>query len=418
MSISQRIKEISKNEKARTLASNFLYLCILKGLSLLFPLITLPYLARVIGPSKFGAIAFASSIMVIVETITDWGFNYTATRDVAQNREDIKVVSSIYSQVICSRLILTVISFVALFICTHYIPSLKEYKELLWLTFLYIPGNILLPQWFFQAFEKMRFITIFSLIATSIFTALIFIVIRKESDYIYQPLLNACSYIAIGIVAQYVIFKQFGVRLIIPKWTEIFQRTKKSTDMFISLLLPNLYTNFSVILLTSTCGNLATGIYNGGQRFQNLIDQITQILSRTFFPFLARNNNKHHIYVKISACIAVLASLAMFFGSGLFVDIFLTKEFEDAKYVMRIFSITPIFLFLMNTYGTNYLVIVGEEHILRNIIAGVSVLGFFLTWYFTPLYSYYGVAITITVVWGIRGLLTWHYASRVKKNKS
>lgn len=117
----------------------------------------------------------------------------------------------------------------------------------------------------------------------------------------------------------------------------------------------------------------------------------------------------------ISGVIALAASIFMFFAAPWFVNIFLTEEFSDAIIVMRIFSITPIFLFLMNTYGTNYLVIVGKENILRNIVIIVSIIGFVLTWLLTPEYSYIGVASTITVVWGIRGLWTFIEAKKNSK---
>lgn len=412
------ISRIKGSKDAKTLIANFIYLSILKAISFLFPLITLPYLARVIGADSFGAIAFATSIMVIVETITDWGFNFTATRDVAQNRENLGIVSQIYSQVFYARILLTVICFIILIILIESIPSLKEYRLLLLLTFLYIPGNILFPQWLFQAFERMRYITILSLLSNCVFTALVFIVIRKQSDYVYQPLLIACGSIFSGIFAQYIIFHSFKIKLLKPDFRDIFRRLKKSTDMFISLFLPNLYTNFTTIILKSYCGDFATGVYNGGQRFQGIMDQLTGILSRTFFPFLARHKEKHHVYVIISGSIALAASVFMFFGAQWFVNTFLSAEFEDAVVVMKIFAITPVFLFLMNTYGTNYLVIIGKENILRNIILIVSVLGFALTWWLTPAYSYIGAAITVTIVWGIRGLLTYIYAKKFQTSKT
>lgn len=410
------IQKIKRSKDAKTLAANFIYLSLLKGISFIFPLITLPYLARVIGPDSFGAIAFATSIMVIIETITDWGFNFTATRDVAQNREDIKIVSQIFSQVLYARILLMIICFVLMMIVIESVPSLHEYRLLLILTFLYIPGHILFPQWLFQAFERMRYITILTLIANAVFTGLVFIVIREQSDYVYQPLLTACGFIASGIIAQYIIYHSFKVRLQRPCLHHIYIRLKTSTDMFISLLLPNLYTNFSTIVLKSYCGDFATGVYNGGQRFQNIVDNLTGILSRTFFPFLARHKEKHHIYVIISGCIALFSSVFMFIGANWFVNLFLTPEFKDAVTVMRIFAITPIFLYLMNTYGTNYLVIIGKENILRNIILFVSIFGFGLTWWLTPAYSYIGATITVTTVWGIRGLLTWFFAKKYQRD--
>jgi len=410
-----KFKRGIKSEEGKTLIFNFFFLSVLKLVSFVLPLVTLPYLARVIGADMFGAIAFATAIMTIMETITNWGFDYTATRDVAQCRNNIEIVSEIYSQVFFARIALTILCFLGLIILVQLVNSLKQYEVLLYFTFLYIPGNILFPSWFFQSMEKMKYITILDVISKLIFTALIFIVIRKKSDYIYQPLLNSFGYFVSGVIAQYIVFKQFHIKFLIPSIKSCIKRLRTSTDMFISLILPNLYTNFSTLLLKNSCGELATGIFSGGQKFQAIIEQITQVLSRTFFPFLARHKEKHNIYVTISGTIAVIASLVMFLLADWFVDVFLTPEFKNAANVMKIFSITPIFLFLMNTYGTNYLVIIGKENILRNIIIVVSCIGLGLTLWITPIYSYIGAAITITTTWGIRGIITYIYAIKEKK---
>lgn len=412
----EKLKGALKSKDGKVLASNFISLSLLKVASFVFPLITLPYLTKVIGADRFGAIAFAAAIMVFIETITDWGFNYTATRDVAQNRDNKSIVSQIFSEVTCAKLLLMAICFLLLLVCIELIPALSNYKLLLILTFLYIPGHILFPEWLFQAYEKMKYITILNIISKLIFTLLIFVVIEEKDDYIYQPLLIACGYFVSGIFAFKIIFKTFKLKLILPTFECVRNRIKLSTDMFLSLLLPNLYTNFSTILLKSYYGDTATGIYSGGQKFQSIIDQLTQTLSRTFFPFLSRNKNKHYLYVRISLVISLCACLLMYFGADLFVRLFLTSEFKEAVLVIKIFSISPFFLFLMNTYGTNYLVIIGHEKILRNIILICSILGCVLTWIMTPLYSYIGVSVTVVIVWGVRGILTYIFARKKKNN--
>ena len=84
------------------------------------------------------------------------------------------------------------------------------------------------------------------------------------------------------------------------------------------------------------------------------------------------------------------------------------------KDVLKIMSISPFFLFLMNTYGQNYLVLVGKESVLRNIILFCSILGFITTILLINKYQYIGVAISITFTWGIRGILTWFFAHKHK----
>ncbi len=408
----RRLKSFFRNADSRVLMGNFIYLSLLRLISFVFPLITLPYLSRVIGVEKFGAIAFAAAVIVIVETVVNWGFDYTATRDVARFREDIREVSRIFGEVLFAKLFLMFICFGGLLLLASWIPALQEYRLLLLLTFAYIPGHILFPEWMFQAFERMRYITLLSILAKLIFTVLVFVVIREQSDYLYQPLLVACGCGVSGVVAMWVLVRRFGVRVAIPRWSQMIQRLRQSTNMFVSLIVPNLYNNFSVILLKSYVGEGATGIYSGGEKFHSIVDQLTQVLSRTFFPFLARHREKHHVYVAITGAISVVMSLLLFFGADLFVRIFLTPEFAQSAQVMRILSLSPIFLFLGNAYGTNYLVLVGKENLMRNIYIVCSVIGFGLAWILVPRYSYVGVALVLLLIRGAIGISIYLTARR------
>lgn len=108
--ISEIKKQINKSKDGKTVFANFGYLSLLQVAGYVFPLISMPYLARVIGADGFGKIAFASAIVVWIQTISDWGFNLTATRDVAQNRDNKELVSRIFSNVLWARSVLTLLS--------------------------------------------------------------------------------------------------------------------------------------------------------------------------------------------------------------------------------------------------------------------------------------------------------------------
>lgn len=416
MGIISKISSIRKNSDAKALISNFVWLSVLKVIGYIFPLVTMPYLARVIGVAGFGEIAFAVSVMVFFETFTDFGFNYTATRDIARCRDDRQTVSVIFSNVFWSKMLLMLIAFVVLCILVFAIPSFYEKRLLLFLTFLYIPGHIIFPDWFFQAMEQMKYITILNVVSKALFTALVFVAINQPSDYVWQPLLNAIGFWVSGAIAMGFIYKQFGVRILKPSMPSIWAAIKGSANMFVSLIFPNLYTNFSTILLRTTCGEIATGLYDAGARFINLVNQLFDVLSRAFYPFLSRRIDKHEVYVYISGAGSAMASLALFLGAELLVKIFYTPEFSDAAMVIRIMAISPIAFFLMNAYGANYLVVQGKEKIYRNITILFSVLGFIISVCCIPKYSYIGMAITVTTAKVVGGIITYIYARLLKRN--
>ena len=136
-----KISSIRKNKEAKTIASNFMWLSALQVAGYVFPLITMPYLARVIGVDGYGKIAFAAAIMLWIQIFSEWGFNQSATRDVAQNRDNPKIVSEIFSNVLWARLLLMIVSFVVVLILIATIPQFRAEWDIILVTFLYIPGN-------------------------------------------------------------------------------------------------------------------------------------------------------------------------------------------------------------------------------------------------------------------------------------
>ena len=411
-----KLKLLLSNKDVKTLLENFFSLSVLRIIGYIFPLMTIPYLARVIGVDKFGELAFASSVIIFFITFIDYGFNYTATRDVARNKTNLKLVSKIYSTIMVARIILLIISFFVLLLLINLITILKENETILLLTFTYVIGYTLFPEWVFQAIEKMKFITIMNVISKSIFTILVFTIILNKDDYIYQPILIGVGYLVSGILSMIILSKKFKVKFIIPFYSDVKKAIINSSDMFFTLFIPNLYTNFSVIYLTKIHGDTSTGIFSSGFKFVEIFDQLIQVLSRTFYPFLSRKMNKHDYYMKIGLVFSLFASVSLFLLSSILVNLFYTNEFTDAVLIIKIMSICPFFLFLINTYGPNYLVIVGKEKTLRNIVFFCSLFGFILTCFLTYLYEYIGIAITLTIIWGIRGFITFYYANKHKRN--
>ena len=404
MKIRAKISQLRSNKDARALMSNFVWLSVLKVIGYIFPLITLPYLSRVIGVEGFGEIAFALSIVVLVETFTDFGFNYTATRDVARNRDNLSIVTRIFSNVFWAKIFLMIIGFIVLCVLIYFIPQFYENRLIIFLTFLYIPGHIFFPEWFFQALEKMKYITILNVISKAIFTILIFIVIKEQDDYVWQPLLTAVGYTVSGCIAMYYVFVKFGIRILRPCFKEMISTIKSSFNMFITLVFPNLYTQLPISYLRVTNGEQAVGFYSSGERFYAIIIQLFTVLSRVFYPFLSRRLDKHRVYEIISGIGSILSAVVLYCGASLFVQLFYTPEFNEAIKVIKILSISPIAHFLINTYGVNYLVLIGKERLYKNTTVIFSILGLIIAILLIQKYSFIGFTIALVLTRFMNGI--------------
>lgn len=402
--LTQRITSIAKNKEAKTVAGNFMWLSLLQVAGYVFPLITMPYLARVIGVEGFGKIAFASAIMVWIQTIADWGFNLTATRDVAQNRENPQKVSEIFSNVLWARCLLMVVSFIVLLILIIAIPQFKENSDVILVSFLMVPGHILFPDWFFQAVERMKYTTILNVIMKLIFTLAVFIFIKEKDDYILQPLFTSLGFVVSGAIALYIIINRWKVKLYKPNWKNIKYTIKSTTDVFINHLAPNLYNSLSVVLLGFFGGGVANGIYDGGNKFFAIICNLLNTITRAFYPFLSRRKDFHSQFVKIVVLIATFFSIITFILAPWLVETMLSSEFSESIVVVRILSISLIFYVLSTAYGTCYLIINNREKVLRQSTIICSVIGFLIAIPLIYHYTYIGVALTVTISRALLGI--------------
>lgn len=408
--------ESNLSEKDRkSLISNFSWLFCLKVAGYLFPLLTVPYLARVIGVSGYGKIAFASAVTMWVMTITNWGFSYTATRDVARCREDVAKVSDIYSDVLWSRLFVMVVCLSLLSFFPIFLPSIREEMLLLFFSLLSVPGHVLFPDWFFQAMEKMKYITIFNFFIRLFFTAMVFLFVKEGSDYVLHPFFLSLGFISSGILAQIIIVRKWHVKLRPFSFPRVVETLKKGADIFIAEFMPNLYNSFSQMLLSHVVGYSANGMYDAGNKFFMLAKQFFSLLSQTFFPVLSRNKNGHGIYAKLSIILSLIVSFLLFVGAPYLIGWFYTEEFSEAVGVLRVLAVSFPFLVLWDVYGVNGLVLYGRETKYRQIVMWVSLSGFVLSFPLVYYSGFMGVACLLFLVRATTGVWTFMSAKKLTR---
>lgn len=404
-----------RSKDGRTLTKNFVSLSLLQVAGYIFPLITLPYLAKVLGIYNFGAVAFANTIIIYFQTLVDYGFIYSSVRDISQCGKDKDKVSYIFSTVMYARFILTVVAFLILCVLIFTVPFFYEKRIVLFCTFLLIPGYTIFADWFFQGIEKMFYITIGNLITKLLFTVLVFVFIKEPGDYYLQPLLTAFGYVIAGVYSIFVIYG-YGYKFVKVPSKDVIFAIKSNTDLFLNQLFPNLYNSFSVFLLGTFHGNMANGMYEAGGRFLNIFLQFTNVVARTFFPFLARKEDAHGKYAKFNVILSLVLTFLLFIFSPFMIRVLFTDEYNEALYVLQILSFSIFFLTVSNVYGTSYLVIRGYEKEQRQAVMTASVLGFFIGMPLVYYFSYIGAAVTVTVARGLIALFVYIKYLRLCRN--
>ncbi|MCS4238343.1 PST family polysaccharide transporter [Myroides gitamensis] len=387
MELIKKIKEKLRNKDAKTLIENFISLSALQLVGMVLPLITLPYVLRVLGFEKYGVIVFSASLIAYFQSLTDFSFRITAVRDVAIFRNSPSKLNLIYSKVIWIKGIFLLISLLVITGIVLCVPSFYEYKEIYALSSLMLIGYALFPEWFFQGIEKMRYITYLNLGIKAFFTICIFVFIQSEEDYWIYPLLQGAGFIGAGIIGQYLLMRKYKLKLIwLPKKI-IIDTIKNNFPLFINQFVPTLYNNTSTFLLGVLGTKSLVGMYQAILTIVNLAVTIIDVFSRVFFPFLNRKKDAFPKYRKILLAVTTVLSIGILASSKL-IFWYLNIKYEHAFWVLLILVIGLIGYAFSNIFGLNYFLIKRMDKLVMKNTIRASLLGFVLAF---PLITYFGI---------------------------
>jgi polysaccharide transporter, PST family len=333
----------------KRLIENITSLFVLQGISYLFPLITLPYLVRVLGPEKFGLLAFAQAFVQYFIILTDYGFNMSATREVAIHREDLEKCSTIFSAVMLIKLILLFVSAIIYTAIIFAIPYFQQEWEIYMLSFLSVIGNVLFPIWFFQGLEQMKYITFINLSARGIMTGLIFVFTQNSNDYLVAAGLQSGTFLLAGILSIGILWKQMLVKPQWPKdWNVLKSVAQESNQVFLSSLSGSIYVHGPVVIVGLVAGQAAAGYYAIVQKISSAIVGLVQPIAQGLYPYLARQFQssqgsyyKSQRLLSISGLsVAVLFGVIAFIFSEKIVNLLAGDSSSNLIVLMQIFSIT------------------------------------------------------------------------------
>lgn len=390
------------SKEGKTLLDNFLSLSTLQLIGMILPLITLPYILRTIGYEKYGILIFASSLITYFQSLTDFSFRITATRDIAIFKDSPKKINLIYSKVLTIKTLFLILSWVLIAVVVFLYPPFYENKEIYFYSSLLLLGYVLFPEWFFQGIEKMRLITYLNLGIKLFFTLCIFVFIRKQSDFWIYPLLQSAGYIGAGLVGQYLLIKKYKLKFIWLTPKKIINTIKTNTPIFINQFVPTLYNNTSTFLLGLLGTEKLVGMYQAILTIVNLAVTLIDILSRVFFPFLNRKKEAFKSYKKmmlIVVCIMIVGILIL--NKVIFWYLHIT--YENAFWVLFILTIGLFGYTLSNIFGLNYFIVHREDRlVMRNTLAA-SIIGFVLAYPLINYYSILGAAINLSLARCIMG---------------
>lgn len=405
-------KIITSREK-RVVLENFISLTTLQGLSYVLPLAVLPYLVRVIGPERFGLIAFAQAFVQYFMIITDYGFSLSATRKISLCGRDKGATCAVFSSVLTVKLLLAGVCFLALLAIINFVPKFRNDWQVYALSFGAVVGNTLFPVWFFQGKERMVYIAGINIVGGIFYVTSIFLFVNGPSDYLLVPLFTSLFFLATGISGLYIAFRKFGLSFVFQRYRDIQQELRAGWDIFISVVAINAYTTTRVFAVGLLTNNVLTGYYSVAERVAGIIqsfpiDSLSQALYPRLTKIFVRNKAraaKLMRKIQRSVTFAYLITLpAVFFGAPLIAKAVCGKAYPEVILTLRALLL-PVFLVAANAFRVQFLLVSGRPSAYSRLHLAAALIGLPLIFILTRFFSYLGAAWATALIEA--GVILW-----------
>ncbi len=408
---------------------NTLILTLSQASVYLIPLITTPYVARVLGAEHYGLLGIASNIIGNLLIFTDWGFSLSATREVARNASDPVVLRKIFWETLAAKSLLGIAS---LFVIAIAMACAGISTELAWIVFagwLQVLPAALSVGWFLQGLEAMGVMAIGVLIGRLLTIPMIFL-------FVHGPASTMCVVAVTGIgsivSAAINFYNALQLRPLLPvTWTfsGALRQLANGWHIFLSAGATTLYTQINVILVGIAAGPAQAGLIFGAERLQRAGKSLVGPLSAAIFPrvnkLLVEDQAHAILLVKrllvFQGGLTFIFSLVTFLIAPYLISLFLGAEYEGAIPALRWLSWTLFLVGLSNVLGVQILLPFGRQRIFTRIIAGS---GLFNLIAIMPLAYYFGAAgasvsilLTEGIVTLLMGLSVWHAGILSAKGK-
>ena len=369
----------------------------------LFPLFTVPYLTRVLNPSGWGTVAFVLSMAEILTLIIEFGFNYSATREISRERDCRENCRDIMGGVLGAQTLLMVIAIGLAAVFSHYIPLLRNQPKLVVTGLVYAAAQGCTPLWFFQGLERLRLAA--SLEIGAKFAALcgVFLLVRSPQDGWKVVALQAAAAGVSTLAGIGLAFRSFGFRF--PNYELVRGALRRGWPLFVFRSAESLYGVANTFLLGLFAPAAVVGYFATAEKITKAMFGLLNPIRDSLYPRLihlaasseqaAAKLARRGVAVMVSG--GFVLSAALFLMAPWFIKLLAGPSFTPAVPVLRLYSILPLVLSITYSVGLQWLLPMGRDRVVNRIILGGAVLNLLISCLLAPRFGAMGMATSVLV---------------------
>ena len=365
--------------KQKSIKLNFIMNVILQISAFIFPLITFPYVSRILGPSGTGNVSFATSIVTYFALFAQLGIPTYGIRATARVRDDKKLLSKTVQEIFIINAVMCVLAYFVFFVVLNLVPKMYNDKVL----FIIISSTILFNSvgmdWLYKGLEKYTYITFVSIIFKFIALILMLVCVHHKNDYVIYGAISIFAASASNICN--LVHKLIYIK---PIFNYEFTKHFRPIMIFFAMsCATTIYTNLDTVMLGFMKDNVEVGYYNAAIKIKNVLLGVVTSLGTVLLPRASYyiENNMYSEFKRIAGKalnFVVLISFPLCLYFILFAKegvLFLSGDaYTEAILPMQILMPTLIFIGLTNIMGIQMLIPLGKEKVvLYSEISGAIV---------------------------------------------
>lgn len=255
----------------------------------LIPFLVLPVISRILGASLFGSVSYAQNIVTYMTLLVNFGFEYSATRQIALAGGDKAQKSRVFWSVMTVKILLLLVSFIILGLLPLCMDRVAGDIRLYFYTALINVGFVLFPTWYLQGEQQMYKMALVNFLIKLTGALLVIALIREASAYRWYPLLLSLAGMAGGASALVYVIRHFGISRYACSWSSLREVILPSWPIFLNNVFGSLYTTVNMTLLGLFAADDIVGYFSAAQRLvMALIMVVVLPVSTTIFPEISR----------------------------------------------------------------------------------------------------------------------------------
>ncbi len=399
---------------------NIVSLYSLQGLNYALPVLVLPFLVRTLGIEKYGLIAFAQSFAQYFTILTDYGFNYSATRRIAHVRDQRDATSRVFSTVLFLKVLLLLMGALALAAVLLTVDRFRREAPLYLFAYLAVLGNVMFPTWLYQGLERMKYISIVSGAAKLLSAGALFIFIRHPRDYVLALGIQSSGMLVAGMLGLLVAVSVLGVRFCLPSYAELADTAADGWHLFVSTAAVSLYTNTNVFLVGMLAGSAQAGYFSAAEKLVRATQGLINPITLAIFPHVSslakesRGAALKFIYrsLKWLGGLTLLPSVGLVAFAGPIAAVCFGREAAGSAPVIRWIAFLPFLIAISSVLGVQTMVAFGLDRQFSRILLAAGMLNLVLALPLVFLFGAVGAGASVLVTETFVTATMWVVLSR------